>query len=61
MFLLASEKIGVGMNSPNVRKVVQYLCQGLTLVQWEQQCGQCACTPRMIGTGYIIAESRMIS
>jgi superfamily II DNA helicase RecQ len=38
-FLLASEKIGVGMNFSNVRKVVQYLCRGLTLVRWEQRRG----------------------
>jgi RecG-like helicase len=61
MLLLASEKIGVGMNFANVRRVVQYLCKGLTLVRWEQRRGRCARTRGMTGTGYIIAESRMIS
>ena len=61
MFLLALEKIGVGMNFANVHRVVQYLCKGLTLVRWEQRHGRCARTHGMTGTGYIIAESRMIS
>lgn len=57
--LLASEKIGVGMDFPHVRRVVQYLCKGLTLVRWEQRRGRCARTRGMVGTGYLIAEPRM--
>jgi hypothetical protein len=60
MFLLASKKIGVGMNFANVHQVIQYLCRGLTLVWWEQRRGRCVRTSGMIGTGYLIAEPRMI-
>ncbi|KAF7972754.1 hypothetical protein HWV62_17122 [Athelia sp. TMB] len=61
VILLATEKIGCGMNFPHVRRVVQYLCRGLTLVRWEQRRGRCARKPGMLGTGYLIAEPRMVN
>jgi superfamily II DNA helicase RecQ len=59
-FLLASEKVGVGINFLNVRRVVQYLCRGLTLVRFKQRRGRCARTSGMTGIGYLIAEPRMM-
>jgi hypothetical protein len=59
-FLLASEKVGVGMNFLKVRRVVQYLCKGLTLVRFEQCRGRCARTHGMTGIGYLVAEPRMM-
>jgi RecG-like helicase len=59
-FLLASENVGVGMDFPNVRRAVQYLCRGLTLVRFEQRRGRCARTSGMTGIGYLIAEPRMM-
>jgi hypothetical protein len=59
MFLLASEKIGVGMNFANIHRVLQYLCRGLTLVRWEQRRGWCTCTSGMLGTGCLITEPRI--
>lgn len=57
--LLGSDKIGAGMDFPNVELVVQYRCRGLTLVKWEQRRGRGARRPGMAAVGVILVEKSM--
>lgn len=57
--LLGSDKIGAGIDFPNVQLVVQYRCRDLTLVKWEQRRGRGA---RRLGNkaiGVILVEKSM--
>ena len=58
-FLLASEKVGVGMNFLGVSRVVQYLVNGLTLVQWVQRQGRGARDLGSTAEGILIVEKKM--
>ena len=58
-FLLASEKIGAGMNFLGVSRVVQYLVHGLTLVRWVQRQGRGARDLGSTAQGILIVEKKM--
>ncbi|KAF9522084.1 P-loop containing nucleoside triphosphate hydrolase protein, partial [Crepidotus variabilis] len=49
--LLATDKIGAGMDFPHVTLVVQYGCRDLTLVKWEQRRGRGARRRGMTAVG----------
>ena len=57
--LLGSDKIGAGMDFPNVTLVVQYRCRGLTVVKWEQRRGRGARRDGMTATSVLMAEKSM--
>ncbi|EAU91695.2 ATP-dependent DNA helicase [Coprinopsis cinerea okayama7 len=57
--LLGSDKIGAGMDFPHVRVVIQYGCQGLTLVRWEQRRGRGARRSGMTAVGILLVEKSM--
>ncbi|KAF8834418.1 hypothetical protein BDN67DRAFT_985334 [Paxillus ammoniavirescens] len=57
--LLASEKIGAGINFSGVLQVVQYLIHGLTLVRWSQQHGRGARDPGSTAVGILLVEKKM--
>ncbi|KAF8178738.1 P-loop containing nucleoside triphosphate hydrolase protein [Pholiota molesta] len=57
--LLGSDKIGAGMDFPSVQIVVQYRCQGLTLVKWEQRRGRGARRSGATAVGVILVEKSM--
>ncbi|KAF8986527.1 P-loop containing nucleoside triphosphate hydrolase protein [Cyathus striatus] len=58
--LLGSDKIGAGMDFPSVGLVVQYQCQGLSIVQWEQRKGCGARHHGLTATGLILVEKSML-
>ncbi|KAF8998375.1 P-loop containing nucleoside triphosphate hydrolase protein [Cyathus striatus] len=58
--LLGSDKIGAGMDFPSVGLVVQYQCQGLSIVQWEQRKGHGARCHGLTATGLILVEKSML-
>lgn len=57
--LLRSDKIGMGMDFPSVKMVVQYWCCGLTLVKWEQHRGRGAQRSGATTVGAILVEKSM--
>ncbi|KAF9542263.1 P-loop containing nucleoside triphosphate hydrolase protein, partial [Agrocybe pediades] len=57
--LLGSDKIGAGMDFPNVALVVQYRCRDLTLVRWEQRRGRGARRDGSSAVGVILVEKSM--
>ncbi|KAF9536389.1 P-loop containing nucleoside triphosphate hydrolase protein [Agrocybe pediades] len=57
--LLGSDKIGAGMDFPNVSLVVQYRCRDLTLVRWEQRRGRGARRDGSTAVGVILVEKSM--
>ncbi|KAG6819048.1 hypothetical protein H0H93_015956 [Arthromyces matolae] len=58
--LLGSDKIGAGMDFPNVQLVVQYKCRDLTLVRWEQRRGRGARRSGITALGVILVEKSMM-
>ncbi|EEB89660.1 hypothetical protein MPER_12220 [Moniliophthora perniciosa FA553] len=57
--LLASEKVGAGMDFKGVEAVVQYKCRGLTIATWEQRRGRGARDPGTSAVGYLMVEASM--
>lgn len=58
--LLGSDKIGAGMDFPNIGMVVQYQCRGLTLVRWEQRKGRGARRDGMTAVGVLLVEKSLL-
>ena len=56
--LLSTEKLGAGLNVPGVRRVVQYLCSGLTMAKADQRRGRGGRSPGTASIGYYIAEKK---
>ncbi|KAF8168391.1 hypothetical protein B0H34DRAFT_816271, partial [Crassisporium funariophilum] len=59
--LFATDKVGAGMDFPNVKWAVQYCCRDLSLVQWEQRRGRSARTTGNSAVGILLVEKSMAS
>jgi hypothetical protein len=59
-FLLSSEKVAVGMNFPNVKRVVQYTCHRVNIVRWEQRRGRGARSKNSSAIGYLLIEPKLL-
>lgn len=58
--LLATEAIGMGVNLPGIRRVVQFRCAGLSYSQLVQRFGRAGRDVGGSGIGYLIIEKRML-
>ena len=58
VILLATEKLGAGLNVPFVRRVVQYLCSRLTIAKADQRRGRGARSPGTTAIGFYVVEKK---
>lgn len=61
MILLATDKVGAGMNFGSVDRVFQFKASGLTMSKWDQRRGRGGRIAGATSVGYLFAEASMLS